>query len=116
MQAAREFDAYFRSVIAERRIEPRGDILSALVEAEDEGERLTERETLNMLRLLIIAGNETNTNLIGTGMLALLRNPDQLRRAARRPRPHPVGPSKSCCATTRRPKCFFRRALMPTAR
>ena len=61
-------------------MEPRDDILSALVQAEDEGERLSERETLNMLRLLLIAGNETTTNLIGNGMLALLRNPDQLQR------------------------------------
>ena len=74
------FDAYLRKLVAVRRVEPRDDILSALVQAEDEGERLSERETLNMLRLLLIAGNETTTNLIGNGMLALLRNPDQLQR------------------------------------
>ena len=78
--ATAEFDAFFRAVIEQRRAVPGDDIVSALVEAEDEGERLTERETLNMLRLLLIAGNETTTNLIGNGMLALLRNPDQLRR------------------------------------
>ncbi len=78
--ASGEFDAYFRTIIAKRREAPEDDILSALVQAEDEGERLNERETLNMLRLLLIAGNETTTNLIGNGMLALLRNPDQLRR------------------------------------
>ena len=78
--ASRAFDAYFRAIIEARRTEPRDDILSALVQAEDEGERLTERETLNMLRLLLIAGNETTTNLIGNGILALLRNPDQLQR------------------------------------
>ena len=78
--ATRAFDAYFRTIIEARRAEPRDDILSALVQAEDEGERLTERETLNMLRLLLIAGNETTTNLIGNGILALLRNPDQLQR------------------------------------
>ena len=78
--ASGEFDAYFRKIIAARREAPEDDILSALVQAEDEGERLNERETLNMLRLLLIAGNETTTNLIGNGMLALLRHPDQLRR------------------------------------
>ena len=78
--ATAEFDAFFRAVIEERRAAPGDDIVSALVEAEDEGERLTERETLNMLRLLLIAGNETTTNLIGNGMLALLRNPGELRR------------------------------------
>ena len=78
--ASKAFDAYFRSIVEARRAEPRDDILSALVQAEDEGERLTERETLNMLRLLLIAGNETTANLIGNGTLALLRNPEQLRR------------------------------------
>ena len=78
--ATAEFDAFFRAVIGERRAAPGDDIVSALVQAEDEGERLTERETLNMLRLLLIAGNETTTNLIGNGMLALLRNPGELQR------------------------------------
>ena len=78
--ASRAFDAYFRTIVEARRAEPQDDILSALVQAEDEGERLSERETLNMLRLLLIAGNETTTNLIGNGILALLRNPDQMRR------------------------------------
>ena len=78
--ATAEFDAFFRAIIEERRAAPEDDILSALVQAEEEGERLNERETLNMLRLLLIAGNETTTNLIGNGMLALLRNPGELRR------------------------------------
>jgi len=83
--ASAEFDAFFRGVIEERRAAPEDDILSALVQAEDEGERLSERETLNMLRLLLIAGNETTTNLIGNGVLALLRNPDQLQRLRENP-------------------------------
>ena len=78
--ASREFDAYFRAIIARRRSAPRDDILSALAHAEDGGERLSEREMLNLLRLLLIAGNETTTNLIGNGMLALLASPDQLAR------------------------------------
>ena len=79
-EAVRALDAYFRSIIAERRAAPRDDILSALVHAEDAGESLTEREMLNMLRLLLIAGHETTVNLIGNGVLALLRNPDELQR------------------------------------
>ena len=88
--ASGEFDAYFRSIIVERRAAPRGDIVSTLVQAEDAGERLTERETLNMLRLLLAAGNETITNLIGNGILALLRNPDQLQRLREDPGLIPV--------------------------
>ena len=78
--ASRAFDAYFRPIIEERRAAPREDIVSALVRAQDEGARLSERETLNMLRLLLSAGTETTANLIGNGILALLRNPDQLQR------------------------------------
>ena len=78
--ASRAFDAYFRTIVAERRKAPRDDILSALVEAEEDGQRLTEREMLNLLRLLLIAGNETTANLIGNGVLALLRNPGELER------------------------------------
>ena len=79
-EAAKAFDAYFRPIIAERRAAPRDDIVSALAQAEEEGDTLTEREMLTMLRLLLVAGNETTTNLIGNGVLALLRHPDQTAR------------------------------------
>ena len=78
--ASRAFDAWFRPIIEARRTEPRDDIVSALARAEDDGGRLSEREMLNMLRLLLSAGNETSVNLIGNGMLALLRHPEQLRQ------------------------------------
>ena len=78
--ASRAFNAYVRPIIERRRAAPRDDIVSALAQAQDEGERLTERETLNMLRLLLIAGTETTANLIGNGMLALLRHPEELQR------------------------------------
>ena len=78
-QASRSLDAYFRTIIEARRVEPRDDIISALVHVEEAGDRLTEREMLGMLRLLLVAGNETTTNLIGNGMLALLRHPEQMR-------------------------------------
>ena len=63
--ASSGFGAHRREIAAARRVEPRDDILSALVLAEDDGDRLSERETLDMLRLLLIAGNETTTNLTG---------------------------------------------------
>ncbi len=80
VEAGKAFDAWFRPILEQRAAAPRDDVASALVPARDEGGRLSERETLNMLRLLVIAGNETTANLIGNGMLALLRNPDQLQR------------------------------------
>ena len=76
--AGESFDAYFMPIIRVRRREPREDIVSALAQAKEEGDSLTEREMLVMLRLLLIAGNETTTNLIGNGMLALLQHPEQL--------------------------------------
>ena len=76
--AMRALDAYLEPIISQRKADPRDDIISALAQAEEEGDRLTEREVLVMLRLLLVAGNETTTNLIGNGMLALLRHPDQM--------------------------------------
>lgn len=75
-----ELGDYFRSVIACRRRQPGNDLLSALVQAEEGGRRLTEDELYNTAVLLLIAGNTTTTNLIGNGVLALLRNPKQQRR------------------------------------
>ena len=77
-RADEELAAYFTGIIEQRRREPRDDLVSRLVEAEDEGDRLTSDETKVMLRLLLAAGNETTTHLIGNGVRALLRHPDQL--------------------------------------
>ena len=77
-EAAEALDAYFLPIIEARRAAPRDDIVSALAHAEEAGDTLTEREMLMMLRLLLVAGNETTTNLLGNGLLALLRHPDQL--------------------------------------
>ena len=76
--AAYELDAYFLGLIEQRRVEPQDDLISALVAAEAAGDQLSHDELLVMLRLLLIAGNETTTNLIGNGLLALLRHPEQL--------------------------------------
>ena len=77
-EASKSLDEYFLSIIKARRIVPRDDIISALIQVEEAGDRLTEGEMLGLLRLLLVAGNETTTNLIGNGMLALLRHPEQL--------------------------------------
>ena len=78
--AAKALDEYFTPIIQARRADPQDDIVSALARAEEAGDTLTEREMLTMLRLLLVAGNETTTNLIGNGMLALLRHPEELER------------------------------------
>ncbi|MBW2279743.1 MAG: cytochrome P450 [Deltaproteobacteria bacterium] len=77
-QASRELRAYFESIAEERRRNPQDDLLSGLLQAEEEGDRLTWDEVVGTLILLLVAGNETTTNLIGNGMLALLRHPEQL--------------------------------------
>ena len=77
-EAAQSLDAYFLPIIEARRAAPRDDIISALVHAEEAGDTLTEHEMLMMLRLLLVAGNETTTNLLGNGLLALLRHSEQL--------------------------------------
>jgi cytochrome P450 len=75
-----EFDEYFRDLIATRRADLRDDLLSALIVAEDQGDKLTENELIATGILLLIAGHETTVNLIGNGTLALLRFPDQAQR------------------------------------
>ncbi len=80
MIAMEELREYFRAIIAQRRAEPRGDLISALVRAQEEGDRLSDEELLANAVLLLNAGHETTTNLIGNGTLALLRHPDQLQR------------------------------------
>ncbi len=78
-RATDELYEYFDDIIALRRRDPRDDLISALIAAEDEGERLTHDEVLATLLLLLVAGNETTRNLIGNGTLALLRNPEQFQ-------------------------------------
>ncbi len=84
-KAGQELRAYFGKIAEERRREPRDDLMSGLLEAEEEGDRLSSDEVYATLELLLIAGNETTTNLIGNGMLALLRHPDQYERLHRDP-------------------------------
>ncbi len=75
INAAMEFVGYFNGLIEERRGSPRDDVLSTLISAEEEGDRLTHEELLINLILLLIAGHETTSNLIGNGALALCNFP-----------------------------------------
>jgi cytochrome P450 PksS len=69
-----------RRLFAQRRADPRDDLVTALVQAEESGDRLSEEELLSMVILLLIAGYETTTNLIGSGALALIQHPRQRDR------------------------------------
>jgi cytochrome P450 len=71
---------YFTALLAAKRREPADDLLSALIAARDETDRLNENELVSMAFLLLVAGHETTVNLIGNGMLALLLNPGELAR------------------------------------
>src|SRR6266540_5532620 len=75
-----ELVEYVSRVIADRRKQPRDDLISRLVAAEESGQRLREDEMLGTVALLLVAGNETTTHLISSGMLVLLRNPEQMAR------------------------------------
>jgi cytochrome P450 len=77
-RAANELRGFFANEIERRRSDPGDDLVSALVAAHDETEALSADELLAFVILLLLAGNETTTNLIGNGMLALGRNPDQI--------------------------------------
>jgi cytochrome P450 len=77
---AEEFEQYLADFLALRRRSPRDDLTSALIAAEADGDRLSPVELMSMVFLLTSAGFETTGNLIGNGVWALLRHPEQLRR------------------------------------
>ena len=72
------FLAYLADISEQRREDPREDLLSALVQAEEAADRLSEIELYSMLMLLIVAGHETTVNLIGNGVVTLIQYPEQL--------------------------------------
>jgi cytochrome P450 len=83
--AALELFEYGHALAAERRADPRDDLVSKLVHAEIDGERLSEREFDTMFLLLVIAGNETTRQAIAHGMLALMEHPAEWERMRRDP-------------------------------
>ncbi|WP_367140086.1 MULTISPECIES: cytochrome P450 [Streptomyces] len=78
VRASLDFSAYLRGLIADRRARPGDDLISALVLAHDEGERLTEQEMVSTCVLLLNAGHEATVNTTGNGWWALFRNPGEL--------------------------------------
>ncbi|TDP97189.1 cytochrome P450 family protein [Labedaea rhizosphaerae] len=77
-EAAQKMAEYLTKLVASKRATPTEDLLTELVEATEDGDRLSEEELVGMAFLLMVAGHETTVNLIGNGVLHLLRNPDQL--------------------------------------
>jgi cytochrome P450 len=84
IRSSRELRAYFARVVEERRREPRDDLVSRMVAANEDGV-LSQDELMNACVLLLLAGNETTTNLISNMALALARHPDQRRRLVEDP-------------------------------
>jgi cytochrome P450 len=83
--AALSLEAYFGSVVAERRLNPGDDLISSLLVVEDEGVSLTEQEIISNVILLFIAGHETTSNMIGNALIALHRHPLELAKLRRDP-------------------------------
>ncbi len=99
LRSVQEMTAYFRSAIRDQTKAPREGLIHSLMTAEVDGGRLTEEEVIANTIVTMVGGQETTTNLIGNGLLTLLRNPAQLARAARQSRRCSKAASKSCCAT-----------------
>lgn len=85
LRVREEFLDYFAEAIAERRAKPSDDLISTLIRAEEGEGALSEGEVLAFTVLLLVAGNETTTNLLGNGLLALTDHPDQLAKVAKHP-------------------------------
>jgi len=83
--AVAELDAYLRALVRERRSAPRDDIVSALIAAENAGDRLSEDEIVGNTALLLSAGYETTMGLIGNGVLSLLQFLEQISLLKDRP-------------------------------
>jgi cytochrome P450 len=84
-ETIREFQEYLGRLIEDRRANPRNDLTSALVAAEEEGSKLTYAELIQMLILLLVAGNETTTNLIGNAILEFIAHPGELEKLRANP-------------------------------
>ncbi|HEX5067820.1 MAG TPA: cytochrome P450 [Myxococcota bacterium] len=85
IQAAARLAAYYARLVAERRKRPGSDLVSALLAAEIEGARLEDRDVIGFLFLMIVAGNETTTKLLGNALYWLSRNPSEREKVRRDP-------------------------------
>jgi cytochrome P450 len=90
LKAVENLNAYFQEQIRQQRVEPREGLVHTLLTAEVEGDHLTDEEVIANCIVTMVGGLETTTNLIGNGMLSLLRNPEQLGRLRAEPELMPV--------------------------
>src|SRR6185295_14307142 len=80
LKCVEEMTSYFRDAVQQMRTNPREGLINALMTAEVDGDRLTEEEIVANCIVTMVGGQETTTNLIGNGVLTLLRNPDEMKR------------------------------------
>jgi cytochrome P450 len=80
LKCVEEMTSYFRDAVEQIRSDPRDGLINALLSAEIDGDRLTDEEIIANCIVTMVGGQETTTNLIGNGVLTLLRHPDQLER------------------------------------
>ncbi|HEX7737116.1 MAG TPA: cytochrome P450 [Ktedonobacteraceae bacterium] len=73
------FIAYIKDLVTKKRAQPGADLISDMLRVEEQGDKLSEKELISTIWLLIIAGHETTVNLLSNGTLALLQNPEQIR-------------------------------------
>lgn len=80
LQTVEEMTAYFREAVQETKLHPREGLINSLLSAEIDGDRLTEEEVVANTIITMVGGQETTTNLIGNGVLTLLRHPEQMEK------------------------------------
>ncbi len=85
VQASIDFPAYLKTLVDHYRRHPQPNLISDLVQVEEQGDRLTEQELISTCVLLLNAGHEATVNVIGNGMLAFFKNPDQLEKLRQDP-------------------------------
>jgi cytochrome P450 len=110
VQAVEEFSDYLRGLVGQRRREPKDDLLSALVAAEEGGDQLSEDELIATSILILNAGHEATVNVVGNGMLALMQHQEQL--ALLRKRPELVGTAVEEMLRYDTPLPLFRRWVL----